>query len=98
MSLVLQMPRGNLETIYPRAMVLAGIRQLIEEVNYGAAFSTCRTQRVDMNILYDHRPVQFLENVGVFLDQVKDAANIDLFLSSLRYCSHSSDPRERYPS
>lgn len=84
MSIVLQMPRGNVETIYPRAMVLAGIRQLIEENNYGAAFSTCRTQRVDMNILYDHRPAQFLENVGVFLDQVKDAASVDLFLSSLK--------------
>lgn len=88
MNIVLQMPRGNLETIFPRAMVLAGIRQLIEEINYGAAFSTCRAQRVDMNILYDHRPAQFLENVGVFLDQVKDAASIDLFLSSLRYHCH----------
>ncbi|KAL6852908.1 putative elongator complex protein 1 [Amphichorda felina] len=84
MSIVLQMPRGNLETIFPRAMVLAGIRQLIEEKDYGRAFSYCRTQRVDMNILYDHRPEQFLANVGLFLDQLKDVAHIDLFLSSLR--------------
>ncbi|ROT43726.1 IKI3 family protein [Sodiomyces alkalinus F11] len=84
MSLVLQMPRGNLETIYPRAMVVAGIRQLVEEKNYGRAFSYCRTQRVDMNILYDHRPNQFLANVGLFLDQIQDVAYIDLFLSSLR--------------
>ncbi|KAK3315356.1 IKI3 family-domain-containing protein [Apodospora peruviana] len=84
MSIVLQMPRGNLETIFPRAMVLAGIRQLIEQKDYGAAFTTCRTQRVDMNILYDHRPEQFLDNVGLFLDQVKGAANIDLFLSTLK--------------
>lgn len=27
MSLVLQMPRGNLETVYPRALVLAVVRQ-----------------------------------------------------------------------
>ncbi|KAJ4405808.1 putative elongator complex protein 1 [Neurospora sp. IMI 360204] len=84
MSIVLQMPRGNLETIYPRAMVLAGIRQLVEQKEYGAAFATCRTQRVDMNLLYDHRPEQFLENVGLFLDQVKNAADIDLFLSTLK--------------
>ena len=84
MSLVLQMPRGNLETIYPRAMVLAGIRDLVEQNKYGEAFATCRTQRVDMNILYDHRPAQFLENIGIFLEQVKDAANIDLFLSTLK--------------
>ncbi|KAI2468252.1 IkappaB kinase complex, IKAP component [Annulohypoxylon bovei var. microspora] len=84
MSLVLQMPRGNLETIYPRAMVVAGIRQLIDAKDYGKAYSYCRTQRVDMNILYDHRPQQFLGNVGLFLDQLNDASYIDLFLSSLR--------------
>ncbi|GJC82611.1 elongator complex protein 1 [Colletotrichum liriopes] len=84
MNLVLQMPRGNLETIYPRAMVVAGIRQLVDEKNYGRAFAFCRTQRVDMNILYDHQPSQFLSNVGLFLDQLKDISYIDLFLSSLR--------------
>ncbi|KAI0852097.1 IkappaB kinase complex, IKAP component [Daldinia vernicosa] len=84
MSIVLQMPRGNLETIYPRAMVVAGIRQLIDAKDYGKAYSYCRTQRVDMNILYDHRPQQFLANVGLFLDQVGDVSYIDLFLSSLR--------------
>ncbi|KAK2593965.1 putative elongator complex protein 1 [Conoideocrella luteorostrata] len=84
MSIVLQMPRGNVETIFPRAMVVAGIRSLIEEKNYARAFSYCRTQRVDMNILYDHQPSQFLANVGLFLDQLGDVAYIDLFLSSLR--------------
>ncbi|KFA71906.1 hypothetical protein S40288_09207 [Stachybotrys chartarum IBT 40288] len=89
MSIVLQMPRGNLETVYPRAMVVAGIRSLIEEKNYARAFSYCRTQRVDMNILYDHQPEQFLANVSLFLDQLKEVNYIDLFLSSLRYCQIS---------
>jgi elongator complex protein 1 len=84
-NLVLQMPRGNLETIYPRAMVVAGIRELIEDKNYKKAFTTCRTQRVDMNILYDHAPEQFLSNVPLFIDQVRKITYIDLFLSSLRY-------------
>ncbi|KUI73790.1 Elongator complex protein 1 [Cytospora mali] len=84
MSVVLQMPRGNLETIYPRAMVLAGVRALIDEKDYGKAFAHCRTQRVDMNILYDHNPDQFLSNIGLFLDQLQDAGNVDLFLASLR--------------
>jgi elongator complex protein 1 len=85
MSLILQMPRGNLETIFPRAMVVAGIRRLIDEKRYDKAFVTCRTQRVDMNILFDHRPDLFLDNVGLFLDQLQDVTYIDLFLSSLRY-------------
>jgi elongator complex protein 1 len=84
MSIVLQMPRGNVETIFPRAMVVAGIRSLIEEKNYSRAFAYCRTQRVDMNILYDHQPTQFLASVGLFLDQLNDVTYIDLFLSSLR--------------
>jgi elongator complex protein 1 len=83
-SLVLQMPRGNLETINPRAMVVAGIRGLIDEKNYKKAFTTCRTQRVDMNILYDHAPDSFLSNVPLFIDQLKKITYIDLFLSSLR--------------
>lgn len=37
-----------------------------------------------MNILYDHQPEQFQENVGLFLDQIRDVSYIDLFLSSLR--------------
>ncbi|KAI0513210.1 IKI3 family-domain-containing protein [Xylaria bambusicola] len=84
MSLILQMPRGNLETIFPRAMVVAGIRKLIEALDYAKAFAFCRTQRVDMNILYDHKPAQFLSHIGLFLEQIQDVANIDLFLSSLR--------------
>ncbi|RCI13189.1 hypothetical protein L249_0362 [Ophiocordyceps polyrhachis-furcata BCC 54312] len=84
MSLVLQMPRGNVETIFPRAMVVSGIRSLIDEKNYARAFFYCRTQRVDMNILHDHRPEQFLASVAQFLDQVAEIPHVDLFLSSLR--------------
>lgn len=84
MSLVLQMPRGNVETIFPRAMVVAGIRKLVDEKDYRGAFLCCRTQRVDMNILYDHRPEQFLSNVSLFLDQLGDVGHIDLFLSALK--------------
>ncbi|KAL8995173.1 MAG: hypothetical protein Q9188_006876, partial [Gyalolechia gomerana] len=83
-AVVLQMPRGNLETIFPRALVLAGIRQSIEEKKYKKAFLACRNQRVDMNLLHDHRPEQFIENIGLFIDQIKRVEHIDLFLSSLR--------------
>ncbi|KAM3530399.1 hypothetical protein MY4038_004933 [Beauveria bassiana] len=84
MSIVLQMPRGNSETIYPRAMVLAGIRRLIDVKDYGAAFSYCRTQRVDMNVLCDYKFEQFLASVPIFLDQLNNISYIDLFLSSLK--------------
>ncbi|KAL9590796.1 MAG: hypothetical protein Q9203_000434 [Teloschistes exilis] len=83
-AVVLQMPRGNLETIYPRALVLAGIRGSIDERNYRKAFLACRNQRVDMNILHDHQPDRFISSVGMFIDQIKKVEHIDLFLSSLR--------------
>ena len=83
-ALVLQMPRGNLETIYPRALVLAGIRDNINNKKYKTAFLGCRNQRVDMNILHDHASQQFLLNVTLFIDQVKKVEHIDLFLSQLR--------------
>ena len=83
-SLILQMPRGNLETIYPRALVLAGIRRAIEMKDYRTAFLACRSQRVDMNILHDHAPEQFIRSVNEFIRQIKKVEHIDLFLSQLR--------------
>lgn len=83
-ALVMQMPRGNLETIYPRALVLAGIRESINAKKYKKAFLACRNQRVDMNILHDHAPNTFVSDVEVFIHQVQKVEYIDLFLSQLR--------------
>lgn len=86
-ALVMQMPRGNLETIYPRALVLVGIRQNIDEKRYKKAFLSCRSHRVDMNILHDHDPKEFIENIELFVDQIEKVEHIDLFMSQLRCVS-----------
>lgn len=83
-SVVLQMPRGNLETIYPRALVLAAIRRSIEADQYGEAFFACRSQRVDMNILHDHDPERFMNSIELVVNQIKKVEHIDLLLSQLR--------------
>ena len=83
------MPRGNLETIYPRALVLPGIRKSVEERKYKKAFLACRNHRVDMNIIHDHDPGLFVSNIGSFVDQVRKAEHIDLFLAQLRYAASS---------
>jgi elongator complex protein 1 len=83
-SLVLQMPRGNLEIIFPRALVLAGVRRYIENKKYHLAYLACRSHMVDMNILHDYMPTQFMENIALFVDQVKRVEFIDEFLSRLR--------------
>lgn len=82
--LVLQMPRGNLETIYPRAFILSSIRKFILSGSYMAAFSICRKHKVDFNILFDYAPDKFMSNIHSFVEQVKNSNDIDLFLTNLR--------------
>lgn len=83
-SVVLQMPRGNLETIYPRALVLAAIRRSIEVNRYDEAFLACRSQRVDMNIIHDHDPDRFMSNIEQIITQLKRIDHLDLLLSQMR--------------
>ncbi|KAJ3091877.1 hypothetical protein HK102_012927 [Quaeritorhiza haematococci] len=83
-SLVLQMPRGNLETICPRALVLSVVRDSLDRLDYRTAFVLCRKHRIDMNLLYDHKPAQFLAHVVDFVKQVDDPEYLNLFLSGLR--------------
>ncbi|CAG8722551.1 4273_t:CDS:10, partial [Funneliformis mosseae] len=40
--------------------------------------------RIDLNILYDHDPKSFLNNVELFVNQVEKVEYLNLFLSSLR--------------
>jgi hypothetical protein len=90
MSLVLQMPRGNLEIIYPRPMILQVVRKLIKEAQYAEAFVHCRKHRIDLNILYDEDPSRLLANLELFVDQIKDADHLNLLLASFKLVSRCS--------
>jgi elongator complex protein 1 len=81
MSLVLQMPRGNLETIYPRPLVLAVVRRNVAEAQYAQAFLVCRTHRVDLNVLAQDE--RFVSHLDEFVAQIGEAEHINLFLSSV---------------
>ncbi|KAI7903384.1 IKI3 family-domain-containing protein [Cokeromyces recurvatus] len=83
-NLVLQMPRGNLETISPRAFVLAAIREDLKNLNFRSAFIACRRNRIDLNILYDDNPERFIEHIRTFIEQVSEVDYLNLFLSNLR--------------
>lgn len=83
-AVVLQMPRGNLETIYPRVLVVSGIRQHIRQGDYLAAFLACQTHQVDLNILHDYDPERFLSQIATFIDQLKKPSRVDEFLSKLK--------------
>ena len=53
---VLQMPRGNLEGIHPRIILLKKLIDDIENLNYGKAFKALRQHKIDINLLYDVNP------------------------------------------
>ncbi|OUM66737.1 hypothetical protein PIROE2DRAFT_40576, partial [Piromyces sp. E2] len=83
-SLVLQMPRGNLETVCPRALVLMKVRNLLDKYNYKDALVMCRKHRIDMNILCDHNLEKFIENIELFVKQIDNQDYFNLFISGLK--------------
>ncbi|KAK6459309.1 RNA polymerase II Elongator subunit [Scheffersomyces xylosifermentans] len=89
-SVVLEAPRGNLETICPRIMVLSGVRKFIKQKNYKEAFLACRTHRIDLDILHDYDPELFFNNLELFVKQIKKVDHLDLFVS----CLHEEDTAE----
>ncbi|KDQ06369.1 hypothetical protein BOTBODRAFT_622525 [Botryobasidium botryosum FD-172 SS1] len=92
MSLVLQMPRGNLETINPRPLVLEIVKQDVDMGNYRKAFLACRKHRIDLNILVDHDPEAFMRRLPDFVEQIHEVDYINLFLSGV---GRSSQPPEK---
>ncbi|KAJ1962686.1 putative elongator complex protein 1 [Dipsacomyces acuminosporus] len=83
-SVVFQMPRGNLETARPRALVLASVRRSLERRKYRDALVTCRVNRIDMNIIFDHIPDKLADDLEEFVSQVNDPDLLNLFVSGLR--------------
>ncbi|KAI5100646.1 elongator complex protein 1 [Silurus meridionalis] len=82
--LILQMPRGNLETIHHRALVLAQVRKWLDELNFRDAFECMRKLRINLNLIHDHNPSVFLENTEQFLKQIASVNYINLFLTELK--------------
>jgi len=85
-SAVLQLPRGNLEGVYPRALVLPHIMILINDGRYHSALDMMRRQKVDMNLIVDMDPHKFLVGGGLakMVDQVQKMDHLNLFLASLQ--------------
>uniref|UniRef100_A0A8C4NMY7 Elongator complex protein 1 n=1 Tax=Eptatretus burgeri TaxID=7764 RepID=A0A8C4NMY7_EPTBU len=82
-KVILQMPRGNLETIHPRPLVLAQVGRWLDKLMFKEAFDCTRKQRVNLNFLYDYNPKAFLDNVEKFLQQIGSVTQINLFLTEL---------------
>uniref|UniRef100_A0A8C5X388 Elongator complex protein 1 n=1 Tax=Malurus cyaneus samueli TaxID=2593467 RepID=A0A8C5X388_9PASS len=83
-KVVLQMPRGNLETVHHRALVLAQIRKWLDRLMFREAFQCMRKLRINLNLLYDHNPKVFLENTETFIKQIDSVNYINLFFTELK--------------
>ncbi len=73
---VLQMPRGNLETIYPRALVLSSVRRALDRIDYKSAFIAMRKHRINLNLLHDHNPQVIYVNLWLFEELYSVAAYV----------------------
>ncbi|XP_009859423.2 elongator complex protein 1 [Ciona intestinalis] len=83
-KVVLQMPRGNLELIHPRPLVISVVKRAINKFQYRDAFILMRKHRINMNLLYDHSPQQFNNKVEHFIEQLDSVDYLNLFLSELK--------------
>lgn len=80
---VFQMPRGNIEAIQPRPLSLKIIGEYLDHLQYHEAFDLMRKQRINLNLIYDHDPENFIKHIDIFLDSVQNISWLNLFLSDL---------------
>ncbi|KAF8565388.1 hypothetical protein P879_03868 [Paragonimus westermani] len=82
-KVVLQAARGNLEQVHPRALVLSHLANLLDNFKYAEALVFMRRHRVNFNLLHDHNPVLFRQNLNNLLQQVECTDLLTLFVSEL---------------
>eukprot|EP01138_Halocafeteria_seosinensis_P015794 gb/GECG01016118.1/.p1 GENE.gb/GECG01016118.1/~~gb/GECG01016118.1/.p1 ORF type:complete len:1684 (+),score=195.70 gb/GECG01016118.1/:1-5052(+) len=93
-EVVLQMPRGNLEGIFPRTLVLANTRYFLDTQQYRHAVEVMRRHRIDLNLLVDHDPFSFKKCAETMVGQIRHHDRWDLFLSALE---NEDVTKTRYP-
>lgn len=81
---VLQMPRGNLETIKPRTLSVAIVGRLLDAGEYAKCYDILRRERINLNLMVDHNPDKFFSNIELFIEQVSNPNWLNLFLAELR--------------
>ena len=91
------MPRGNLEGIQPRIMLLKAAVQMIKRARFGKAFKLLRQHKLDINLLYDVDPENFLAKMDKFVKQVKKVDYLNLFVNSLRDSDRSREMDFMFP-
>ncbi|KAI6203285.1 hypothetical protein M3Y94_00538500 [Aphelenchoides besseyi] len=79
----LQMPRGNLEQIFPRDLLIERLKVLIDRRQYQQVLKEMRRHRVNMNLIYDHDPSTFMNNCSLFVSSFDPKSTLDVELLQL---------------
>lgn len=84
LSVILQMPRGNIEVIYPRPMVVLRVLFLLDNREYRRALLLMRKHRIDMNLAVDHLKNALLEDMQDFVRDLDDSNLLNIFIADLK--------------
>lgn len=82
----MEMPRGNLEVIYPKLLLFHEVQRLIRDKrDFMTAYKEIKRHKLDMNLITDVSPTVFKEEVenGNFLRAFRKTDDINLILNSL---------------
>lgn len=86
-KVVLQQPRGNLESFEPRVLVLLHVQRTLQQSKDSATYYNClillRRQRIDLNLLIDFNPQLFVSNIQQFISTVVSIGSSALEMISL---------------
>ncbi|KAL7715223.1 Ikappab kinase complex-associated protein [Entamoeba marina] len=82
-SIIFQMPRGNLEIIHPREVILETVVGLLNNRRYKEVFSVVKRHKVNYNFVRDCASEQICEDVNNFVEMIEKADVLNAFLLSL---------------
>ncbi|PON49463.1 IKI [Parasponia andersonii] len=84
-AVILQTTRGNLESIYPRKLVLSSICNALVQRRFRDSLLMLRRHRIDFNVIVDHCSWQlFLHSASEFVRQVNSLNYITEFVCAIK--------------
>ncbi|KAK5646013.1 hypothetical protein RI129_004477 [Pyrocoelia pectoralis] len=83
-SVILQMPRGNIETCTVRVISIDRLETLLERQAWSEALDLVRLERLNPTILVDLNFNRFIDNVDKFVQSIETPAVINDFLLGLQ--------------
>ncbi|KAF6728162.1 Elongator complex protein 1 [Oryzias melastigma] len=78
------MPRGEPGVYPPQSSGSGSDQEVAGRLRFREAFECMRKLRINLNLMYDHNPPVFLENVETFITQLDSINHINLFLTELK--------------